>query len=62
MKNDYTLQQLQAFLDEALAPEAMAEIEVRLRNDQQLMNRLIAIAGQREAGFMDWEKYGDAIA
>lgn len=43
-------QQLQAYLDESLAAEAMSAIEQRLRGDDTLRERLIVIAGQREAG------------
>ena len=50
MKTSYSDQQLQAFLDEALSPEAMAQIEVQMRTDTQLMARLMSILGQREAG------------
>lgn len=50
MTTSYSDQQLQAFLDEALSPEAMAEIEVQMRTDTQLMARLMSILGQREAG------------
>lgn len=50
MKPSYSDQQLQAFLDEALPPEVMAEIEVQMRSDASLMNRLLSILGQREAG------------
>ncbi len=50
MKTNYSDQQLQAFLDEALQPELMAQIEVQMRSDTELMNRLMSILGQREAG------------
>ena len=50
MKTSYSDQQLQAFLDEALSPEVMAEIEVQMRSDAELMTRLTNILGQREAG------------
>jgi hypothetical protein len=50
MKTNYSDQQLQAFLDEALPPETMAQIEVQMRSDTQLMARLLSILGQREAG------------
>lgn len=50
MKTSYSDQQLQAFLDEALPPETMAQIEVEMRSDAQLMTRLMGILGRREAG------------
>ncbi len=50
MKSSYSDQQLQAFLDEALPPETMAQVEVQMRTDTQLMTRLLNILGQREAG------------
>lgn len=50
MKTGYTDQQLQAFLDEALPAETMAQIEVEMRTEPQLMTRLMTILGQREAG------------
>jgi hypothetical protein len=43
-------QQLQAYLDEALSSELMAEIEKSLREDDLLRDRLVAIAQTREAG------------
>lgn len=43
-------QQLQAYLDESLAAEAMSAIEQSLRASDELRERLIVIAGQREAG------------
>jgi anti-sigma factor RsiW len=43
-------QQLQAYLDESLATEAMSAIEQCLRTDEGLRERLVDIAGQREAG------------
>ncbi len=61
MKTSYSDQQLQAFLDEALAPEAMAQIEVQMRTDAQLMNRLMSILGQREAGVHGLVRSGAAI-
>lgn len=50
MKNTYSDQQLQAFLDEALPADTMAQIEVEMRTDAELMTRLMSILGQREAG------------
>jgi len=41
---------LEAFLDEALDPGRMAEIESRLRDDVDLRARLAAAVGRRDAG------------
>ena len=46
----FTDSQLRGFLDESLPPEQMAEIELRLREDPELHNRLAAIRGQLDAG------------
>lgn len=43
-------QQLRAYLDESLASELMSSIEQNLRNDAPLRERLLAVAGMREAG------------
>ena len=43
-------QQLQAYLDESLAADVMSALEKSLRGDDALRERLIAIAGMREAG------------
>jgi hypothetical protein len=50
MPSDFTQAELEAFLDEALSPEEMAEIELRLRGDKQLAAKLCAIHGRRDAG------------
>ncbi len=42
--------QLEAYLDEALPPEEMAEIEQALRRQPELAERLRAILGRRDAG------------
>ncbi len=42
---------LERFLDEALAPEEMARIEQRLREEPELLERLAAIHTRRDAGF-----------
>lgn len=46
----FTDQQLQAYLDEALPTEGMSKVEQGLRDDDALRERLLALAGQREAG------------
>lgn len=50
MPVNFTDQQLQAYLDEALPAAGMSAIEQQLREDPQLRQRLIDQAGQREAG------------
>ena len=50
MSPPFTDQQLQAYLDEALPTESMSKIERGLRDDDELRERLLALAGQREAG------------
>ncbi len=47
---DFTDQQLQAFLDESLPTDLMASIERDLRSQDDLRQRLVQIAGRREAG------------
>lgn len=46
----FTDQQLQSYLDEGLSAELMAGIEQQLRTDADLRERLVSLAGQREAG------------
>ena len=41
---------LEAYLDEALPPEQMAEVEQALRGDKQLARRLAAINARRDHG------------
>lgn len=48
--NDFTDQQLQAYLDESLAPDVMTEVEKGLRESDDLRERLVVVAGMREAG------------
>lgn len=50
MSSDFTDQQLQAYLDEALESSSMAAIESQLRESEGLRERLVQIAGMREAG------------
>lgn len=50
MPQSFSDQQLQAYLDEALASSLMAAIEKELRSDEALRNRLLNIAATREAG------------
>ncbi|MFO1064391.1 MAG: hypothetical protein U0892_11055 [Pirellulales bacterium] len=61
MPTEYTEQQLQAFLDEGLPAEIMAEIEARMRIDPELLGRIRELIGRREAGIHSlgeiWRKH-----
>lgn len=46
----YSTLDLEAYLDEALPPEQMAEVEQTLRADKQLARRLAAINARRDHG------------
>lgn len=46
----FTDQQLQAYLDEALPTSEMSAVERRLRVEDDLRERLLQLASQREAG------------
>jgi hypothetical protein len=48
--NDFTDQQLQAYLDESLSSPLMSSIESALRNSSLLRERLLRVAASREAG------------
>lgn len=50
MSNQYDLPELEAYLDEALAPDLMAEIEDALRASDALREQLKAVNGRRDAG------------
>jgi anti-sigma factor RsiW len=50
MASKFTHSDLEAYLDEALAPADMAEIERQLRTDTQLGRELAAINARRDAG------------
>lgn len=50
MSAAYSDEQLRAFLEEGLAAELMSRIEVEMRSDAELCNRVIRLAGEREAG------------
>ncbi len=50
MLNRFSESELEAYLDEALPAATMASIEEGLRHDRQLVERLIAINGRRDAG------------
>ncbi len=45
-----TQSDLQAYLDEALAPEQMAAVEAELRKKPELLKQLAAINARRDAG------------
>ncbi|MCA9246169.1 MAG: hypothetical protein KDA42_03610 [Planctomycetales bacterium] len=47
---EYSEQDLEAFLDEALPADLMAEIERHVRDDSALAGRLSAINSRRDAG------------
>src|SRR5262245_43884962 len=46
----FTDPELDRFLDEALPPERMAELEAALRDDEELKTRLATAVGRRDAG------------
>lgn len=50
MPRDYTLAELEAYLDEALPVEQMASIELALRAQPELLQKLSQINGRRDAG------------
>lgn len=50
MSNQYESPELEAYLDEALAPDQMAEIEGALRDSEALREQLKAVSGRRDAG------------
>ena len=50
MSEQFSQADLEAYLDEALPPDEMADIEEALRNDPDLGQKLVAIHGRRDAG------------
>jgi hypothetical protein len=50
MTIEFTNAELEAYLDEAMQPSEMAEVEAALRDSPQLMERLAAINARRDAG------------
>ena len=50
MPEPYPQSALEAYLDEALPPEQMADIEEALRSSDALRERLKAVSGKRDAG------------
>jgi anti-sigma factor RsiW len=57
----FTQAELEAYLDEALTPAEMAEVEAQLRDQPDLLRRLQAIHGRRDAGMHSlgqiWRRY-----
>lgn len=50
MAREFTESELEAYLDEALAPDEMAAVESELRANPKLGQRLAMINGRRDAG------------
>lgn len=50
LSKEFTQADLEAYLDEALPPDEMAEVEEQLRNNPEMGHRLVAIHGRRDAG------------
>ena len=50
MSQQFSQADLEAYLDEALPPDEMGQVEELLRNNPELGERLIAIHGRRDAG------------
>lgn len=50
LKMEFTNAELEAYLDESLEAGRSAEVEARLRDDEELLRRLSEINGRREAG------------
>jgi hypothetical protein len=50
MSKDFTESELEAYLDEALAPDEMMAVEAALRGNRELAKRLTKINGRRDAG------------
>ncbi|MBC8871063.1 MAG: hypothetical protein H8E44_16685 [Planctomycetes bacterium] len=51
MSEDFTQAELEAYLDEALDVERMAEIEREIRSRPELLERLTKINSRRDSGF-----------
>ena len=50
MAHEFTDAELEAYLDEALDPNRAAQLEISVREDQNLLHRLSHINGRRDAG------------
>ena len=62
MSRRFTQLELEAYLEEALAPEEMVEIETALRNHSELAQQLATINARRDAGIHSlgeiWRRHG----
>ena len=50
MSEAFTDLELEAYLDEALAPEVMSQVEMIARNDKSILKRLAEISQRRDQG------------
>jgi hypothetical protein len=50
MSSQFTTAQLEAYLDESLPDAQMTAVEAALRDDPELVERLSALVGRRDAG------------
>ena len=50
MTREFTQAELESYLDEALIPNEVADVEAQLRKDAALLERLNAIIARRDAG------------
>ena len=50
MSRQFSSTELESYLDEALPPEQMVEVEQAMRDDRSLGKRLASINGRRDAG------------
>lgn len=50
MAREFTEAELEAYLDEGLAAQEMADVEAQMREQEELGERLRAIHGRRDAG------------
>ena len=61
MQREFTTAELEAYLDEELAPEVLAEIEHMLQSSPDAVQQLVAINSRREAGVHSiggvWRKF-----
>ena len=61
MPSFYSASEIEAFLDEALEPDQMAQIEASMRDDHQLLGQLAEVISRRDAGIHSlgeiWRKY-----
>ena len=61
MPSFYSASEIEAFLDEALEPDQMAQIEASMRDDHQLLGQLAEVISRRDAGIHSlgeiWRQY-----